>query len=132
MADGIRCLASWLSEPWIPELAGSLATAADIPEQEKTFVTDAGKIRIVCRWDKARRNEPAYLWLSWEAENLGADEELLIRLVNPETKEVRYDIRLRNIRAGEETFTEDEMGFDPSAVPWGIIAAVPQQPKHQC
>ncbi len=117
LANGII---QWLSPLWEPPFAGQLATAADIPKQEKTFESEYGNIKITCQWDRQVGREPAYLFLKWEAD-METDHEICMRLVNPDTQKTLYDIPLGSIRCGEEAFTAEELGFDPSAEKWAML-----------
>ena len=98
---------------------GQLVAAADIPKQRHSFSTKYGDINIECSWGEQHQGEPAYIWLSWKA-NISADNELWLRFVDPETQTIRHEVNLGTIRAGEETFTSHELGFDPSTERWAI------------
>lgn len=100
-------------------MSGQLASAADIPKQDKTFATEHGDIKIVCQWDRQIENEPAYLLVKWEV-NIETDHGVSVRLTNPGTQETLYDIGLGTIRVGEEAFTAGELGFDPSRENWAV------------
>lgn len=112
-------LISWLSPLWEPQWAGQTVTASDIPEQKNSFITEDGEIRISCQWQDKYKNEPAYICLSWEAD-IPPDKELWTRFVNPETRQILYEVCLGKILAGEEIFTSRELGFEPSTVRWAI------------
>jgi len=109
----------WTSELWKPLWAGQLVTASDIPEQEKTFISDEGQIILRCHWKAAYKNTPAYLWVSWKAD-IAADGYLWLRFVNPETEEIYSEFSLGTDLRGEETFESDKLGFDPSNQKWAI------------
>ncbi|OQX07180.1 MAG: hypothetical protein BWK80_49815 [Desulfobacteraceae bacterium IS3] len=119
VTDGVKYVIFWLSPLWEPQLAGQVATAADIPRQDKTFVSEHGEIKIVCQWDRRVGNEPAYLLLKWEVD-IETEHAVCVRLINPDTQETLYDIPLGAIRNGEEVFTADELNFDPSQEKWAI------------
>lgn len=120
LINGLRYLVEAITPAWMPEMAGQLPSAADIPRQTHEFTTDYGSVTLTCGWDRAIGSDPAYLWLSWDAEELDTDADLCIRLLNPDTGNTRHDIPLKNLRCGEESFTAGELGFDPSAEPWAI------------
>ncbi len=119
VTDGVTHLIHWLSPVWEPELSGQLASAADIPKQDRIFATEHGDIKIVCQWDRQIGNEPAYLLVKWEV-NIETDHGVSVRLTNPDTQETLYDIDLGAIRVGEEAFTAGELGFDPSREKWAV------------
>ncbi len=113
---------TWLSSLlWIPEGAGLPATAADISEQAKTFKTEEGEIKITCVWGGETDDDPAYIWLKWEAD-IKPETELVIRFLNPESDEIRYEIRPGKIMKGSGTFKKEKLGFDPTKEKWGIYA----------
>ncbi|MCP4111442.1 MAG: hypothetical protein GY749_38925 [Desulfobacteraceae bacterium] len=53
---------------WIPEGAGQPIVAADISEQTEIFKTNEGEITLTCVWGGQSGDEPAYIWLKWEAD----------------------------------------------------------------
>ena len=109
----------WISPVWQPLWAGQAVTADDIPKQDYTFLSDYGKIALSCEWKAASATTPAFLHLAWEA-SLESQSRLVARFINPESQEIRTDICLGTSLSGDETLTTDELGFDPSAVPWAI------------
>ena len=109
----------WISPIWQPLWAGQAVTADDIPKQDYTFLSDYGKIAISCEWNAASATTPAFLKINWEA-SLESQSRLVARFINPESQEIRADICLGTSLSGEETLTADELGFDPSSVPWAI------------
>ncbi len=112
-------LLNWITQLWEPEWAGQEVTAADISEQEEVFTVEGGQITIRCYWEREQDRQPAYLRLAWDAD-LASEKNLWIRFVNPETQTIRFNLCLRTIYLGEETFTSDELGFDPYCEPWAI------------
>jgi hypothetical protein len=118
----------WASKLWEPKWAGQLVTASDIPEQEKTFISDEGQIILRCHWKAAYKNTPAYLWVSWKAD-ISADGDLWLRFVNPETEEIYYEFSLGTDLRGEETFESDKLGFDPSNQKWAIYVLLCESEK---
>jgi len=109
----------WTSKLWEPKWAGQLVTASDIPEQEKTFISDEGQIILRCHWKAAYKNTPAYLWVSWKAD-IAADGYLWLRFVNPETHNMLSEIPLGNSLEGKKIFTSDKLRFDPSTEKWSV------------
>lgn len=114
----------WVSELWEPQWAGQLVTASDIPEQEHSFVMDDGKIdygriELSCYWEPEYEDTPSFLQLSWRA-NVTMPCELRAKFMNPETEEVLSEIGLGRYPEGKETFTSDQLEFDPSTERWAI------------
>ncbi len=100
--------------------AGQQVSAAGMPEQEYRFVIEEeGDISIHCYWGEARGTEPAYIWLSWDA-NIESEKVFYARFVNPENDKPRCDIRLGTNLVGERPFTSDELGFNPTRERWAI------------
>lgn len=113
----------WLSPLWEPQWAGQLVTASDIPKQVHTFTSEDGDIRISCYWQGEYKDEPAYIQLSWKSEII-PESELWVRFVYPETQAIRHEVCLGTVLTGEETFTSDDLGFDPSDERWAISVAL--------
>jgi anti-anti-sigma factor len=107
------------TELWEPEFAGQQVTAADIPQQEHIFHTAEGDLTLRCHWGAPYGSDPAYLWLSYEA-NLSSEKEFVARFLNPDTQDLRYQAYLGDYRIGEATFTDEELGFDPTYDKWAI------------
>ena len=107
------------TELWEPEFAGQQVTAADIPQQEHLFHTTEGDLKLRCHWGAHYGSDPAYLWLSYEA-NLSSEKEFVARFLNPDTQDLRYQAYLGDYRIGEATFTDEELGFDPAHDQWAI------------
>lgn len=107
------------TELWEPEFAGQQVTAADIPQQEHIFHTTEGNLKLRCHWGAHYGSDPAYLWLSYEA-NLDTEKEFVARFLNPDTQDLRYQAYLGDYRVGEATFTDEELGFDPVYDKWAI------------
>ncbi len=112
---------AWLSSLlWIPEGSGLPATAADISDQEKTFQTDEGEIKITCAWGGESDDEPAYIWLKWKAD-VKPDTEFVIQFITPDNPpEIRYEIRPGKMMQGVVTIESEKIGFDPTKMKWGI------------
>lgn len=107
-------------EFWEPEGAGeALVAASSSVTQEHEFTTELGTIKIVCAWGQAVGDEPAFIWLSWDAD-IDAKSIFLIQLIHPETQTVHYEIRPGTIRKGNQTFTQEVLGFDPVSEKWAI------------
>ncbi len=104
---------------WTPFGAGELVNAADIPQQKYDFVTDHGRIEISCSWSGEYGCQPAYILISWKA-HISEPCEFVARFVNPENNEIRCEISLGEYRSGEETITQDELGFDPASEKWAV------------
>jgi hypothetical protein len=115
-------LIRWLSALWHPLLAGELATAADIPPQEKTFYLDEGTIRLTCTWWTATRDRPAALWMQWHAD-VTRPGELWVRFTRAAPDEaavVLAELRLGSALAGEAEWSTDTLGFNPSREHWAL------------
>lgn len=106
-------------EYWEPLGAGEALVAAGSVTQEHEFHTKAGLIKVVCAWGQAAGDEPAYIWLSWDAD-LQQETSFAIRLLDPDTREMRYEIQPGTIRKGNQTFTRETLGFDPVGRKWAI------------
>jgi hypothetical protein len=109
-------------EYWEPVGTGEALVAASSVTQEHEFHTKAGLVKVVCAWGQEAGGEPAYIWLSWDAE-LQPDTSFVIRLLDPETREMRYEIQPGTIRQGNQTFTQETLGFDPVGRKWAISVA---------
>lgn len=108
-----------VTEFWTPFGAGELVNAADIPQQKYDFITDHGRIEISCSWSGEYGGQPAYILISWKA-YVSESCEFVARFVNPENNEIRCEISLGEYRSGEETLTQDELGFDPANEKWAV------------
>lgn len=111
-------------EYWQPVGAGeALVAASSAVTQEHRFSTPIGEINITCAWGRETADEPAFIWLSWNAE-IPAERQFVIRLIEPEQQTIRYEIRPGTIHQGEQTFTSDTLGFDPVSQSWslGVLA----------
>lgn len=115
-----QALKDWIMKIlWTPQWAGQDVTAADISKQTHTFTTEDGDITIECYWEKATQYDPAYIWLNWQAD-LKSEKALNMLFVNPETQGIYHQVNMKTIYTGEETFTDDELGFDPSCERWAL------------
>ena len=98
---------------WEPVGAGMLLAAAPSSvTQEHQFETESGIINVTCAWGGETDTEPAFIWMAWDA-HIPEKSEFQIRLINPDTRATRYEIRPGRIFKGDQTFTEEEIGFDP-------------------
>ncbi|MCP4405414.1 MAG: hypothetical protein GY801_49950 [bacterium] len=113
-------------EYWGPVGAGEALVAAGSVTQEHEFHTRAGLIKVVCAWGQTVGEEPAYIWLSWDAD-LQQDTSFVIRLLDPDTREMRYEIQPGAIRKGNQTFTQETLGFDPVGRKWAVSVATSGQ-----
>jgi|GEM_PF-3013313 len=116
--DIVEGVIKWIADLWIPEGAGQLLSAADNSRQEKYFFN--GTVKIACISEEESGSTPAYIWLSWDALKTPENSELIIRLENPETKELLFKLCLGDIKEGEQAFVSRELGFDPTKTPWAI------------
>ena len=113
-------LVRWLSPPWQPTWAGEVVTAADISAQEQVFALDDGEIRVTCGWRAAYRNLPATLRVTWHA-HLSIPGDFWIRFTHPhDPTRPPVELRLGQTLAGEEEFTAQTLGFDPTRDPWAL------------
>lgn len=104
---------------WIPEGAGLRRTSSGFFEEKHTFVIGDDEVRITCNWEEQEEDEPAYLWLSWNAQ-ISIEKELWIIFLDPETQGIRYETNLGTKLTGESIFTQKELRFDPSSEKWAI------------
>ncbi|MCP4405633.1 MAG: hypothetical protein GY801_51060 [bacterium] len=112
-------LVNWVSELWPPQWAGVLVSAADIPEDTKSFILKDGESDITCLWKSRYEAEPAHIEISWAA-NLVVDRELWALFFHPDTKDVLAEISLGTYPEGGKNITSETLGFDPSNEPWAI------------
>jgi hypothetical protein len=119
MIKTIKGLRVWISSLWFPQWAGVPATASEIPEQRHSFKIDEGEINLFCYWKPNFGNDPAYIHLSWNAK-ITISARLWVRFVNSETQEVFSEICLGTQLQGEDNFTSDRLGFDPSNEKWAV------------
>ncbi len=110
-------------EIWEPQWIEQRATAADLPEQKHVFRRPDGEITVSCFWRGTYRNKPAYISISWKAD-ITTCNELRARFINPETREQLAEVYLGTCTAGEEVFTSDDLGFDPSQERWAMTLIV--------
>lgn len=112
-------LVRWVSPLWEPQWAGQLVTATDIPKQAHSFTSKDGDINISCYWKGQYHDQPAYIQIAWKA-NLTMESKIWIRFTDPTTQATRSEVCLGTSLVGEETFTSDDLGFDPSSEKWAI------------
>lgn len=117
----------WVSELWQPQWAGELLTAADVPEQSHTFASEHGDIHLTCHWQDASCNEPAMLYIKWQAD-MTDDERLWIRFVNPANHALWQKIFLGARAVGEERFIAQDLAFDFLHEQWAISLALEASP----
>ena len=113
-------------EYWEPIGVGEALVAASSVTQEHEFHTKAGLVKVVCAWGQEAGDEPAYIWLSWDAD-LQQDSSFVIRLLDPETREVCYEVQPGAILKGNQTFTQETLGFNPVGRKWAISVATSGQ-----
>ncbi len=117
--DTVKAAAKWIFDSiWIPEGTGQLLSAADNSRQEKSFFD--GTVKIACIFRGEINDDPAYIWLSWDALKTPEHRELIIQLVNPDTREVLFELCLGDLKEGEQAFVAGELGFDPTKTLWAI------------
>jgi hypothetical protein len=113
-------LVRWLSPPWQPPWAGEVVTAADVSAQEHVFSLDDGEIQVTCGWRAAYGNLPATLRVAWQA-HLSIPGDFWVRFTHPDDPtRPPVELRLGNTLAGEEEFTAETLGFDPTRDPWAL------------
>jgi hypothetical protein len=117
-------LVRWLSPPWQPAWAGAMVTAADVAAQEHVFTLDDGDIQVTCGWRAAYGHLPATLRVTWQA-HMTLPGDFWVRFTHP-TDPTRppVELRLGNTVAGEEEFTAETLGFDPTREPWALAILV--------
>jgi hypothetical protein len=107
------------TEFWTPQWTEQRATAADVPEQKHVFRREDGDINVSCFWRSQHRKKPAYISISWKA-NVTTRNEIRARFINSETREHLAEVDLGSHLMGEEVFTSDDLGFDPSCERWAM------------
>jgi hypothetical protein len=113
-------LVRWLSPPWHPTWAGEVVTAAEVSAQEHVFSLDDGEIQVTCGWRAAYGNLPATLRVAWQA-HLSIPGDFWVRFTHPDDPtRPPIELRLGNTLAGEEEFTAETLGFDPTRDPWAL------------
>jgi hypothetical protein len=117
-------LVRWFSPPWQPAWAGELVTAADVAAQEHVFALDDGEIQVTCGWRAAYGHLPATLRVAWHA-HLTLPGEFWVRFTHPtDLTRPPVELRLGHTVAGEEEFTAETLGFDPTREPWALAILV--------
>ncbi|MBF0452208.1 MAG: hypothetical protein HQK75_16015 [Candidatus Magnetomorum sp.] len=104
---------------WEPLLVGQPVTASDITRQRYRFLIESGQIALNCHWKSEDKSDPAFLFLSWKV-NISIDCQVWARFENPETHDILSEICLGDSMAGEDYFTIDDLGFDPSTTRWAV------------
>jgi hypothetical protein len=113
-------LVHWLSPLWHPPLAGEPVTAAEAPTQAHTFYLDEGVIQVTCTWWAAAPGQPAALRIAWHAD-LTLAGDFWARFTRPDDATVVLaEVPLGSALAGEEVFSMQELGFDPTREPWAL------------
>jgi hypothetical protein len=124
LRDHVEGLVRRVSELWVPQLAGELATAADIPPQEETFYLDEGTLHVTCQWWPAAQGRPAGLLLHWHAD-LTLAGDIWARFTRPDDAAVVLaEMPLGNILDDETAFSAQELGFDPTREPWALAILI--------
>ena len=113
----------WISEIWQPQWAGQVLTAADVPEQQQTFMSRHGDIRLTCHWQDESSDESAMIHIRWHAD-LAQEERIWLRFVNPASQTLRQEIFLGVRAVGEESFTIQDLRFDFLREQWAISMAL--------
>jgi transcriptional regulator with XRE-family HTH domain len=120
LRDHLEDLVRWLSPLWCPPLAGEVVTAAETPAQEHVFYLDEGSIRVTCAWWAARQTQPTSLRIAWHAD-LTLGGEFWARFTRADDATVVLaEVPLGQALAGEEVFSAQELGFDPTCEPWAV------------
>jgi hypothetical protein len=112
-------LVTWLSPVWLPPRVGEPMTAAGIPQQEHSFQLEDGYIQVWCSWRPQYHENPPHVRVEWRA-SVPLPGELWIFFLSPETQRVLNKFHLGTRRSGEEVFTSEALGFDPSSEKWAI------------
>lgn len=113
----------WISEIWQPQWAGQVLTAADVPEQHRTFTSRHGDICLSCHWQDDSPDESAMIHIRWHAD-LAQEERIWLRFVNPASQTVQQEIFLGTRAVGEESFTIQDLRFDFLREQWAISMAL--------
>jgi hypothetical protein len=75
-------------------------------------------------WRAAYRNLPATLRVTWQA-RLSIPGAFWVRFIRPsDPTRSPVEVRLGNTLAGEEEFTAETLGFDPTRDPWALAILV--------
>ena len=106
-------------EYWEPRYAGMELTAADM--RPEPFQFQDGQITIKAFWEGARGDKPAYIWVGWEV-RVQPPFHLHLRFIAPETGEILYEANLGQTTKDSESFSADEVHFDPTTSRFGIVA----------
>lgn len=106
-------------EYWEPRYAGMELTAADM--RPEPFQFQEGQITIKAFWEGARGDKPAYIWIGWEV-RVQPPFHLRLRFIAPETGEILYEANLGQTTKDSESFSADELRFDPTTTRFGIVA----------
>jgi len=74
---------------------------------------------VRCLWRSRHNETPADVRISWSA-NLPTPSELWVRFMRPDAATLLREVRLGMDLVGRETFTTDDLGFDPSTEKWAL------------
>ncbi|KPA09822.1 hypothetical protein MHK_009975, partial [Candidatus Magnetomorum sp. HK-1] len=110
-------LMQWSSQLWQPEFVGQVVTAADIPEQHKTFSMKDGEINISCLWTGEYDNQPSNIRVVWKTK-IAFDYELWISFINPNTHSIFSEFRLGEEPYGGIEVSSKDLKFDPVKDIW--------------
>ncbi len=117
-------LITWMSPLWEPMWAGEMLTAADMPEQDRSFEMDQGEyINLSCYWQGKNRDLSPHIRLSWNA-NILTYSKLWARFSDPRTMEILAEFCLGTDLSGERVLDYEELGFDPSSRKWAVSMIV--------
>jgi hypothetical protein len=124
LRNHLEGLVRWVSELWVPQLAGELITAADIPPEDKTFYLDEGTIHVTCQWWPAAQGRPAGILIHWHADLTLAGDIWARFTRRDDAAVILAQVPLGNALDAEAAFSAQELGFDPTREPWALALLI--------
>ncbi len=111
----------WASELWRDPWLGQMATASAATHLTEDFPIDAsGFIRVTCEWQAADATHAATLIVTWEADTSRAGE-FWLQFTDPnDPSRLLSEQSLGDRLSGQCVLDADELGFDPTRVPWAV------------
>jgi len=99
-------------------------TASSEAEVESLVLLDEGDVKITYGWRSGYGNRPTCFNIQWKA-NINEKMELVAKFINPDVppdnpEHIRKEINLGSWLVGEESFTSEQLGFDPTNEKWAI------------
>jgi len=105
-----------------------VARAADFLTKKENFIIDSNsRIEFALSWNQGEGESPDYVKIEWKLDTEDI-RELWCSFLHPENSTILVEFPLGNRKEGDETFTSEELGFDPSPEKWGFSILL-REPK---